>query len=143
MLFQRSGIDSHLVVLGSHDGEAFWRWCFLEMQLPAVRSSKIRQKQFTIIIHSGAFIVNFENVNVAWGDVFSTLPSICRSSNRRCSIKKVFLKLLQNSQEITCARVSFLIKLQASGKSFKSNFFIDHLRTNASASMNELSSENS
>ena len=26
---------------------------------------------------------------------------------RRCSLKKVFLKFLQNSQENTCARVSF------------------------------------
>ena len=25
----------------------------------------------------------------------------------RCSVKKVFLKILQNSQENTCARVSF------------------------------------
>ena len=32
---------------------------------------------------------------------------------RRCSVKKVFLEILQNSQENTCARVSFLIKLQA------------------------------
>ena len=30
-----------------------------------------------------------------------------------CSVKKVFLEILQNSQENTCARVSFLIKLQA------------------------------
>ena len=30
-------------------------------------------------------------------------------------LKKVFLKISQNSQEDTCARVSFLIKLQASG----------------------------
>ena len=29
--------------------------------------------------------------------------------------KKVFLKILQNSRENTCASVSFLIKLQASG----------------------------
>ena len=29
--------------------------------------------------------------------------------------KKLFLKILQNSQENTCARVSFLIKLPASG----------------------------
>ena len=34
---------------------------------------------------------------------------------RRCSIKKVFLEISQNSQENTCARVSFLIKLHASG----------------------------
>ena len=38
---------------------------------------------------------------------------ICRSSHQRCSVKKVFLEISQNSQENTCARVSFLIKLQA------------------------------
>ena len=30
---------------------------------------------------------------------------------QRCSVKKVFLKLSQNSQESACARASFLIKL--------------------------------
>ena len=29
---------------------------------------------------------------------------------QRCSVKKVFLEILQNSQEKTCARVSFLIR---------------------------------
>ena len=33
---------------------------------------------------------------------------------QRRSVKKVFLEVSQNSQENTCARVSFLIKLQAS-----------------------------
>ena len=32
---------------------------------------------------------------------------------RKCSVKKVFLVISQNSRENTCARVSFLIKLQA------------------------------
>ena len=32
---------------------------------------------------------------------------------RRCSVKKVFLEMSQNSQENTCARVAFLILLQA------------------------------
>ena len=32
-----------------------------------------------------------------------------------CSVKKVFLEISQNSQENTCTRVSFLIKLQAWG----------------------------
>ena len=32
---------------------------------------------------------------------------------RRCSSKLIFLKILQNSQENTCARISLLIKLQA------------------------------
>ena len=36
-----------------------------------------------------------------------------RSSHRRCSVKKVLLKSSQNSEQNTCARVSFLIKLQA------------------------------
>ena len=31
----------------------------------------------------------------------------------RCFVKKVFLEILQNSQENTCAKVSFLIKPQA------------------------------
>ena len=33
---------------------------------------------------------------------------------RRCSIKQMILEILQNLQENTSARVSFLIKLQAS-----------------------------
>ena len=32
---------------------------------------------------------------------------------QRCSVKKVFLQISQNSQENACARVSFLIKFQA------------------------------
>ena len=37
---------------------------------------------------------------------------------QRCSIKKEFLKILQNSQENTCVRVSFLQKLQDSTCNF-------------------------
>ena len=52
--------------------------------------------------------------------------------------------MLQNSQENTCARVSFLIKLQAKKETlaqvfscefcniFKNTFFTEHLRTAAS-----------
>ena len=39
----------------------------------------------------------------------------CRYSEavvQSCSVKKIFLETPQNSQENTCARVSFLIKLQ-------------------------------
>ena len=34
---------------------------------------------------------------------------------RRCSVKKVFIEISQNSRENTCSRVSFLIKLPAWG----------------------------
>ena len=39
--------------------------------------------------------------------------NITKAVTQMCSAKKVFLKLSQNSQENTCARVSFLVKLQA------------------------------
>ena len=41
--------------------------------------------------------------------------------NYRCSVKYVFLEMSRNSQENACARVSFLIKLQALGP-LSSNF---------------------
>ena len=37
---------------------------------------------------------------------------------QRCSVKKVFLEISQNSQGNTCARVSFLKKLQAEACNF-------------------------
>ena len=43
----------------------------------------------------------------------SFIWSFYRSSRPRCSVKKVFLEILQNSQESTCTRVSFLIKSRA------------------------------
>ena len=38
---------------------------------------------------------------------------------QRCSVKRVFLEISQKLQENTCARVSFLIKLQALGNFIK------------------------
>ena len=52
---------------------------------------------------------------------------------RRCSVKKVFLVISQNSQKNTCARVSFLIKTLAQVSSYEfceisnSTFLIKHL----------------
>ena len=58
------------------------------------------------------------NINILFGmrlyDDGATFDKY-RSSRQRCSVKKVFLEISQNSQENACARVSFLIKLQASG----------------------------
>ena len=48
------------------------------------------------------------------GFYHKVIEAKCKEAvSRRCSIKKVFLEILQNSQENTCVRVSFLIKLQA------------------------------
>ena len=70
---------------------------------------------------------------------------------QRCSVKKVFLKISQNSQKNTCAKVSFLIKLRNLRpatllkkrlwhrcfpvnfvKFPRTPFFTEHLRTTAS-----------
>ena len=78
------------------------------------------------------------------------LFSYCKVSEavaRRCSVKKVFLKMLQNSQENTCARVCFLNKVASFRPAqnfiktslaqmiscefyeiFKNNFFRENLR---------------
>ena len=43
---------------------------------------------------------------------------------RRCFVKKVFLEILQNSQENNCVRVSFLIKLTISCKEYVEKNFL-------------------
>ena len=47
---------------------------------------------------------------------------------KRCSAKKVFLEISQNSQENTCANASFLIKLQASGLDKKIRKFMKAIK---------------
>ena len=51
----------------------------------------------------------------AWATLFQKKEKNFRSNHHRCSIKKIFSKISQNSQQNTCTRVSFLIKLQGSG----------------------------
>ena len=45
---------------------------------------------------------------------------------RRCSIKKLFIKISQNSQENTCARVFFFLKVNFA-KFLRTPIFIEHL----------------
>ena len=54
------------------------------------------------------FIGVFILISCSW------IPPRAEAVARRCSVKKVFLEILQNSQENNCARVSFLIKLLVS-----------------------------
>ena len=44
---------------------------------------------------------------------FSIKSFFLETVSQRCSVKKVFLEISKNSQESACARVCFLIKLQA------------------------------
>ena len=48
-----------------------------------------------------------------WQNIFvQQVKILSEAVAQRCSVKKVFLKISQNSQENTCTRDSFLIKLQ-------------------------------
>ena len=62
--------------------------------------------------------------------VFSLPQSFFRSSHQRCSVRKVFLEISQNSQENTCAsaRPETLLKKRLSHRCFHVNF-VKFLRT--------------
>ena len=56
------------------------------------------------------------NLNYCVGVIEKRPKKSCRNQDteavaRRYSVKKVFLEMSQNSQEYTCARISFLIKM--------------------------------
>ena len=59
---------------------------------------------------------NFHNI-LSLTVVFN--EGILKAVVQRCSVKKVFLEISQNSQENTCTRVSFLIRLQRPATLFK------------------------
>ena len=83
--------------------------------LPSFEGMLIERERFSIFISISIFF-------------YKTTEAVAQ----RCSVKKVFLEISQNSQENTCARISFLIKVQASGLNFakflKALFPTEHLR---------------
>ena len=54
-------------------------------------------------------------MNVLTKRTEANVRKLTEAVTQRCSVKKVFLEISQNSQENTSARVSFLINLQAPG----------------------------
>ena len=52
---------------------------------------------------------------MGWRMFQELMDKIIEAVVRKCSVKRVLLEISQNSQENICARVSSLIKLQASG----------------------------
>ena len=86
----------------------------------------------------------------------SVETEVIEAVNQSCSVKKVFLEISQNSQENTCARVYFLIKLQGTTvillkketlaqvfscefyKISKNNLFIEHFWVTASLVLKQI-----
>ena len=57
--------------------------------------------------------INYEHVKITIIlPTFDNIIALPKAVAQTCSAKKVFLEISQNSQENTCARVSFLIKLR-------------------------------
>ena len=55
--------------------------------------------------------------------IMSVVCLLTEAVAQRCSVKTVFLKISQNSQENTCAGVFLLIKLQVSGSETLAQLF--------------------
>ena len=86
------------------------------------------RKIFTLVSFCFCFIFS-SNRKCKMVAKFSGLGTVFPSKSRivlryskavtqRCSVKEVILEISQNSQKNTCARVSFLTKLQGSGLNF-------------------------
>ena len=58
-------------------------------------------------------LLYFYDVFIAFSRFLFQQNCLSRSIHQRCSIKKVFLRISQNSQENFCVKISFLVKLQA------------------------------
>ena len=86
--------------------------------------------EFCGVFKNTFFIENFRATPSKHFPALSSSLSF-RSRHRRCSVKKIFFEILQNSQEKTCARVSFLNKvagLRLGDRCFPVNF-ANFLRT--------------
>ena len=110
-----------LIFSGAATRGILWKKMFLEISQNAQEKTCARVSFFNKVagLSQIYFAVNLATrflrtpflLNTSWRLLlyFVTweMKKVTRSSYRRCSIKKVFLKILQNSQESTCARVSF------------------------------------
>ena len=90
----------------------FFKNTFFYRISPVATSDTIQLKFNTLLIINPTEFNFHRFCKVFWYDY-----SKFRSSRRRCSIKKVLLEIYQNSQGSSCARASFLIKLQVLGLS--------------------------
>ena len=94
----------------------FFVFLMISERIKFTSSLNIRSKigQYSLQIYQQMSILSTEKYQMI-KQVFLQTMFRTEAVAQRCSVKKVLLKISQNSQENTCARASFLIKLQASG----------------------------
>ena len=76
------------------------------------KEKTLKKLVFSVKIYQTKHITLFEKYTTNC----TTKLLVTEAVTRKCSVKKVFLENSQNSQKNTCARVFFLIKLQAIGR---------------------------
>ena len=89
----------------------------LEVMLLEVFGKEIEGWYYLLL--SGSYKICFQNliINMVYLRIERKIKYLWKAVTRRFS-EKLFLEILQNSQENTCGKVSFLIKLQASTCNF-------------------------
>ena len=101
--------------------------CFCNIALLKLAPRKIFKKLFTITLNILLYILISSLSSYFWNEgvckVFlvilsKVIPGGADIVVQKCSLRKVFVKILQNSQENTCAGLSFLIKLQTEDLQF-------------------------
>ena len=91
-----------------YDDSLFLPHTFQHQLLVAVNDQELKKLQYLYI----GFINEWLKLLPLFSEAGVARPRKVRGSLRGRSVKRLFLKIFQNSQENTCARVSFLVKLQ-------------------------------
>ena len=106
---------------------SIWQFQFInqfEANIPFLYAQKTSRKLWICHVCRGYKKGTFScNGLIVIDKISQFIDLVFRSSHQRCSEEKVFLEISQNSQKNTYVRVSFLIKLQASGIFIKKEAF--------------------
>ena len=97
------------------------KFLFLFLSLVMCLMSKFKKTEYNLICK--VFTEVFLITRIPHSTVLITEVDV-----QRCSVWKVFLKILQNSLGNTCTRVSFLIKLAGLVKFLRTSFLTEHLQ---------------
>ena len=96
--------------------------CFLDVPLTCLKKDKTLNTLTSGICDNTciriwlASFCSFDSCTILENSVCYVWFLVLEAVAQMCSVKKVFLKILHNSQEHSCVRVCFLIKLQAWGQ---------------------------
>ena len=89
---------------------ALWHRCFPANLAKFLRTPIFTKHLWWLLLYKSYFKSEFSLYVTEVAEKALSILFLTEAVTQRCSIKNVFLEILQNSQENSCARVSFLIK---------------------------------